>query len=115
MSPASTLTSAIEELSRAVEGIERAALRQASKGDLVTELALIRIDRNKLAEALDDALSRVKALDASRIQAGEKIEHAVASLRAMLAKDAQIRESQSKDSMSKDGAAAEGQPSEGGS
>jgi Domain of unknown function (DUF4164) len=88
MSAPTALPSAIEELSRAIDGVERAVLRQASRADLVTELALMRIDRNKLAEALDDALSRVKTLEAARITSGEKMDGAIAALRGLLAKEA---------------------------
>jgi hypothetical protein len=82
------LQSAIDELARAIDGVERAALRQSSKADLVSELALMRIDRNKLAEALDDALARIKTLEAARITAGEKLDGAIAALKAVLAKEA---------------------------
>jgi Domain of unknown function (DUF4164) len=88
MSSSATLTAAIDELSRAIDAVERAALRQASKADLVSELALMRIDRNKLAEALDDAMSRVKTLDAARVTAGEKVDGAIGTLRSLLAKEA---------------------------
>jgi hypothetical protein len=87
MSNATALTSAIEELARAVESVERASLRQTSRADLVSELGLMRADRNKLAEALDDALARVKALDAARIKTGEKVDGAIESLRTLLSKD----------------------------
>ncbi len=82
------LQSAIDELARAIDGVERAAMRQSSKGDLVSELALMRIDRNKLAEALDDALSRIKTLEAARITASEKVDGAMAALKAVLAREA---------------------------
>jgi Domain of unknown function (DUF4164) len=88
MSDSSALPLAIEELSRAIDGVEKAVLRQTSRADLVTELALMRIDRNKLAEALDDALSRVKTLDAARITSTQKLDGAIGSLRALLTKEA---------------------------
>jgi hypothetical protein len=92
MSAPLTLASAIDDLSRAIDGVERAALRQASKADLVTELALMRIDRNRLAEALDDALARIRTLDAARLTSGEKIDSAITALRGLLAKETAAQE-----------------------
>jgi hypothetical protein len=87
MSTSSPLTSVIEDLNRAIDGIEHAVLRQATKSDLVSELAVMRIDRNKLAEALDDALVRVRTLDAARMTATQKIDGSMTVLRALLAKE----------------------------
>jgi hypothetical protein len=88
MSSPSLLAAALAELTVAIDSVERAVLRQATKADLVSELALMRVDRNKLAESLDEALMRTKALDAARITAAEKVETAMASLRSLLAKEA---------------------------
>jgi predicted amino acid-binding ACT domain protein len=87
MSSPSLLAAALAELTVAIDGVERAVLRQATKADLVSELALMRADRNKLAEALDEALMRTKALDAARVTAADKVEAAMTSLRGLLAKE----------------------------
>jgi hypothetical protein len=78
------IAAALDELSRAIDRMERASVRQASKADLTTEMALIRADRQKLAEALDEALARAKGLDAARLTAQEKIDKALGAVKDVL-------------------------------
>jgi Domain of unknown function (DUF4164) len=85
----SPLAAAVEDLSRAIEALEKASLRNASRADLSAELAVMRLDRNKLAEALDAALARVKALEAARVTSGEKLDSAITAIRGVLAREGQ--------------------------
>jgi hypothetical protein len=78
------IAAALDELARAIDRMERVSVRQASKADLTTEMSLIRADRQKLAEALDEALSRAKGLDAARLTAQDKIDKALAAVKDVL-------------------------------
>jgi hypothetical protein len=86
------MTLAIEELSRAVDQLERTTSGHASRSDLASELTLMRGDRHKLAIALDEATAKARTLDAARLTAMEKIERATGLVKSVLEKSAPERE-----------------------
>ena len=83
----SPLAAAVGALARAVDQLEQHVGRHSSSSDFASELALMRSDRQKLAEALDEAAARARTLDAARITATEKIDRAIVAVRSVMAKD----------------------------
>ena len=85
------LSAAIASLGSAVGALEAATARRASRneqaGDMETELNLMREDRAKLAEELDAALARGNVLDTARNDVSARLEKAIVTIRAILAKD----------------------------
>ncbi len=78
---AKPLAEALKRLTAAVDTLDSAALRRlaAEKSDQAraTELELMRGDRAKLAELLDQALTRGRALEAANRDAVERIDRAM--------------------------------------
>jgi hypothetical protein len=89
----STLAAALQRLGSAIDLLDAAALRRmaAERADQAraTELELMRGDRAKLAELLDQALSRGRALETAQQEATQRIDRAMIMVRDALAqKDA---------------------------
>jgi Domain of unknown function (DUF4164) len=84
----SPLAAALERLGSAVDLMDAAALRRLSneRADQAraTELELMRGDRAKLAELLDQALSRGRALEAAQHEATVRVERAMTLVRGAL-------------------------------
>jgi hypothetical protein len=85
---ASPLTAALERLGSAVDLLDAAAMRRltAERADQAraTELQLMRGDRAKLAELLDQALSRGRALEAAQLEASARVDRAMTLVRGAL-------------------------------
>jgi hypothetical protein len=85
---ASPLTAALERLGSAVDLLDAAAMRRltAERADQAraTELQLMRGDRAKLAELLDQALSRGRALEAAQLEASVRVDRAMTLVRGAL-------------------------------
>jgi hypothetical protein len=82
------IAAALRRLSLAIDGLEMAARRQRAMLDAgsraATEIALMRADRQKLADALDGALARNRALEDLCEQLGARIDRAIGEVRAVL-------------------------------
>jgi hypothetical protein len=80
---------AIEKLRSAVDLLDAAAMRrlssERSEQARQTELELMRGDRAKLAELLDQALSRGRTLENAQKQAQDSVDRAIALVRQTLA------------------------------
>jgi two-component sensor histidine kinase len=80
MSPHSPLASALQQLGAAIDVLDGAAGRrvQADKADAgrATELELMRGDRARLAEQLDEALAKGKARDALLKELSQRVDNA---------------------------------------
>jgi Domain of unknown function (DUF4164) len=85
----SPLSVALQRLDAAVDLLDAAALRRlsAERADQAraTELELMRGDRAKLAELLDQALSRGRALEAAQQEATLRVDRAMELVRGALA------------------------------
>lgn len=89
MSDARTpLTAALERLDAAIDLLDAAAMRRLSTDRQdqarATELELMRGDRAKLAELLDKALSRGRALEAAQQEATLRVDRAITLVREVL-------------------------------
>ncbi len=86
---AGPLAQALKRLSAAVDLLDGAALRRlaAERADQsrLTELELMRGDRAKLAEMLEQALARGRSLEEAQKQAHERVDRAIALVSDMLA------------------------------
>ena len=82
------LASALQRLGSAIELLDATAARrlQADRAESgrVTELELMRGDRAKLAELLDQALARGRALEAAHNTISARIDHAIDLVRGAL-------------------------------
>jgi predicted nucleic acid-binding Zn-ribbon protein len=77
----SRLTAALDELDLAVArrlGAER------SQADLLDELAMMREDRQKLTDMLDEALAHRRAMEGTVGQVNERIDRAIRTVRDVL-------------------------------
>ncbi len=85
------LAAALHKLNAAVDLLDAAAMRRlsADRADQAraTELELMRGDRAKLADLLDQALSRGRALEGMQQQASLRIDRAMALVRDALAEE----------------------------
>jgi Domain of unknown function (DUF4164) len=85
----SPLDGAIRRLTAAVDLLDAAALRRlaAERADQAraTELELMRGDRAKLAELLDQAVGRGRALEAAQQEAAARVDRAMALVRDAMA------------------------------
>ena len=75
-------------LGSALDGLDAAIARRAARdaGQLNrdSELALMQEDRARLADELDDALTRLSRLDAAAAETAERLDRAMASVRTVL-------------------------------
>jgi Domain of unknown function (DUF4164) len=78
------LALALEALAAAVE-----RRREAAKGEtnLTAQLHALGTDRARLASELDVATAQVKSLQAVDREVGERLDHLIATIRALLAAD----------------------------
>lgn len=88
--PASSpLAAALQRLGSAIDLLDAAAARrlQAEKTEAArsTELELMRGDRARLAELLDQALSRGRALEAAQEEAAKRVDRAIGLVTEALA------------------------------
>jgi Domain of unknown function (DUF4164) len=85
----SAMTEALQKLRGAVDLLDAAAMRrmsaERSEHARQTELELMRGDRAKLAELLDQALSRGRTLEAAQKQAQDSVDRAIQLVRQTLA------------------------------
>jgi autotransporter translocation and assembly factor TamB len=81
----SRLTASLGGLEEAIVALERSVAQEARRGDMAAELALMRLDRQRLADDLEAALRRAQSLDRARKLAEERIEKATGAIRAVLA------------------------------
>jgi Domain of unknown function (DUF4164) len=85
----SAMTQAIEKLRSAVDLLDAAAMRrlssERSEQARQTELELMRGDRAKLAELLDQALARGRTLESAQKQAQDSVDRAIALVQQTLA------------------------------
>ena len=88
MSSSSSIDSALLSLDQAIQILEAATARRNSRDDIVkgseAELALMRMDRARLASDLDRAVARGNALDSARADVASRLERAVATIRDTL-------------------------------
>lgn len=82
------LDEALRRLVSALDLLEAAAQRRAqadaARADLVEELAVMQDDRARLAQDLDGALARSRALESANLQASRRLEAAGQSIRALI-------------------------------
>lgn len=82
------LQSALLSLDQAVQLLEAASARRSSRDDITkgaeAELALMRMDRTRLADDLDRAVARGNALDSARSDVALRLERAIATIRDTL-------------------------------
>ncbi|MGL4323547.1 MAG: DUF4164 family protein [Beijerinckiaceae bacterium] len=75
-------------LGTALDGLDAAIARRAARdaGQLNrdSELALMQEDRARLADELDDALTRLSRLDVAAAETAERLDRAMASVRTVL-------------------------------
>jgi Domain of unknown function (DUF4164) len=87
--PRPVMADALGKLRSAVDLLDAAAMRKlsAERSDQArqTELELMRGDRAKLAELLDQALTRGRALEGAQKQAQDSVDRAIALVRQTLA------------------------------
>jgi dihydroxyacetone kinase DhaKLM complex PTS-EIIA-like component DhaM len=85
----SAMGDALEKLRSAVDLLDAAAMRrlssERSEQARQTELELMRGDRAKLAELLDQALVRGRTLEAAQKQAQDSVDRAITLVRQTLA------------------------------
>jgi hypothetical protein len=88
MSSTSSLESALLSLDQAVQLLEAASARRISRDDITksaeAELALMRMDRTRLAEDLDRAVARGNALDSARSDVAARLDRAITTIRDTL-------------------------------
>ncbi len=88
MSSSSSIDSALLSLDQAIQILEAATARRNSRDDIVkgseAELALMRMDRARLASDLDIAVARGNALDSARSDVAHRLEKAIATIRDTL-------------------------------
>ena len=88
MSSTSSIDSALQSLDQAVQMLEAASTRRNSRDDIVkgaeAELALMRMDRTRLAQDLDTAVARGNALDSARADVASRLERAISTIRDTL-------------------------------
>ncbi len=88
MSLTSSIESALLSLDQAIQILEAAAARRNSRDDIVkgseAELALMRMDRARLASDLDTAIARGNALDSARSEVASRLDRAIATIRDTL-------------------------------
>ena len=88
MSSSSSIDSALLSLDQAIQILEAATARRNSRDDIVkgseAELALMRMDRARLASDLDIAVARGNALDSARSEVASRLEKAIATIRDTL-------------------------------
>jgi Domain of unknown function (DUF4164) len=88
MSSTFSLETALMSLDQAVQLLEAASARRNSRDDMTksaeAELALMRMDRTRLAEDLDRAVARGNALDSARSDVATRLERAIATIRNTL-------------------------------
>jgi Domain of unknown function (DUF4164) len=88
MSSTSSLETALLSLDQAVQLLEAASARRSSRDDMTksaeAELALMRMDRTRLAEDLDRAVARGNALDSARSDVAARLDRAIATIRDTL-------------------------------
>jgi Domain of unknown function (DUF4164) len=82
------LASALQRLGSAIELLDATAARRLNadraESGRATELELMRGDRAKLAELLDQALARGRALEAAQKTISARIDHAIELVRGAL-------------------------------
>lgn len=87
--PRPVMAEALGKLRNAVDLLDAAAMRRlsAERSDQArqTELELMRGDRAKLAELLDQALARGRSLESAQKQAQDSVDRAIALVRQTLA------------------------------
>lgn len=85
----SAVAEALDKLRSAVDLLDAAAMRrmsaERSEQARQTELELMRGDRAKLAELLDQALARGRSLEAAQKQAEDSVDRAIQLVRQTLA------------------------------
>lgn len=89
--PQERLDAARRRLRAALEGLDAAVIRQAERAieqaDQTAEYSALQDDRSRLAQEVDSALNRVRALEGANGEAARRIERASAAVRAVLAAD----------------------------
>jgi hypothetical protein len=79
---------ALQRLEQAIGALEAAAGKQNRLSrqvtDLTTELQLMRADRQRLADLLDESTARGLALDHARRQIGERVDRAIGAIRSVV-------------------------------
>jgi hypothetical protein len=85
------LTSARKRLSGALADLDRAlgvhAERMQDQADQAAEFSAMQDDRSRLAQEMDAATARLRALEAANAEALLRVERAGAAVRAVLAAD----------------------------
>jgi chromosome segregation ATPase len=88
MSHPAVLATALKRLSSALDRLEAEAQRRtkadASRNDLVEELAIMQDDRSRLALELDGAQRRIGRLERAHDEAERRLEQAGTTIRAIL-------------------------------
>ncbi len=96
MARPASLEAALKRLAAALDQLEAAGgrLRQAGaeKVDLQDVLAVMQDDRNRLAGELDGAMARAQVLEGASREIGQRLDHAGAALRRLLAADGREEE-----------------------
>jgi hypothetical protein len=85
------LSAARTRLRAALEGLDRALSRHKElvleQADQIAEFSALQEDRSRLAQELDAAAGRARALEAANLEAARRIERASATVRAVIAVD----------------------------
>jgi predicted nucleic acid-binding Zn-ribbon protein len=88
MADEADVRAALGRLAGAMDDLEAAVHRQAQRGrrvtDLAQELALMRADRQKLAERLDEMTARAQAQEQASRQVSERVERAIGAIRSVV-------------------------------
>ena len=88
MSHPAVLEAALKRLSSALDQLEAEAQRRsrtdATRNDLVEELAIMQDDRSRLALVLEGAQMRIRRLERAQTEAEHRLEQAGSTIRAIL-------------------------------
>lgn len=84
----SQVEQALTRLTQAIGALEVAATRrleaEMSRSDLEAELSAMEDDRQRLASELDGMLARLQTLDTTHAEVDQRLERAMAEVRAVL-------------------------------
>ncbi len=88
MSSYNVIDTSLASLETAIAQLEAAVSRRNTRDDILknndAELALMRMDRSRLAVDLDAALARGNALDCARADVSNRLERAISTIRDTL-------------------------------
>ena len=89
MSEATTIDSATRRLQSALEALDGAVGRRLDRDQgqaaLATQVHAFDVDRARLAAELDDATARARALEAANREVAQRLDEAIATIRAIIA------------------------------